>query len=404
MLVVGPNPTFMEYVSHVLPTLGEESVEQRAVGELVDGVEATAVDPPEVERLKGDVRLAEVHRARRRAALGRRARRSSSRGWRASTSASASARSRELLERARERARADGAGARAVPDGRPAPLLRGLRRAARRARVARLRRGRALARREGVPRRAGSTASGRPTDPDGLVRSLLTAPRTARGGGGRGSSTTGRAAPPSPPEGGVRVERPRRRRSSTRRARCWRSAPRAFGHVIVDEAQDLTPMQLRMVARRARAGLGDDPRRHRAGDRPGRPRRLGRGARAPRRGGEAAEIAELRHAYRVPAEIMDLALPLLDVVAPGRGAPVAFRSGAAPPRIERVAEHELVTRRAARGARAGRRGGAPRGDPPGRARTRARRALGLRRRHPAALPAPREGPRVRPRRRRRAER
>ena len=37
--------------------------------------------------------------------------------------------------------------------------------------------------------------------------------------------------------------------------------PRSFGHVIVDEAQDLTPMQLRMVARRAASGsltiLGD---------------------------------------------------------------------------------------------------------------------------------------------------
>jgi DNA helicase IV len=53
VLVVGPNPTFMEYVSHVLPTLGEESVEQRAIGDLVDGVDATATDPPEVERLKG---------------------------------------------------------------------------------------------------------------------------------------------------------------------------------------------------------------------------------------------------------------------------------------------------------------------------------------------------------------
>src|ERR1700752_3204028 len=30
VLVVGPNPTFMDYVSHVLPTLGEEAVEQRA--------------------------------------------------------------------------------------------------------------------------------------------------------------------------------------------------------------------------------------------------------------------------------------------------------------------------------------------------------------------------------------
>ena len=34
VLVVGPNPTFMDYVSHVLPTLGEEAVEQRAVTEL----------------------------------------------------------------------------------------------------------------------------------------------------------------------------------------------------------------------------------------------------------------------------------------------------------------------------------------------------------------------------------
>src|SRR5919199_921427 len=36
VLVVGPNPTFMEYVSHVLPALGETAVEQRAVGELDD--------------------------------------------------------------------------------------------------------------------------------------------------------------------------------------------------------------------------------------------------------------------------------------------------------------------------------------------------------------------------------
>ncbi len=38
VLVVGPNPTFMDYVSHVLPALGEDAVEQRAVSELLDGV------------------------------------------------------------------------------------------------------------------------------------------------------------------------------------------------------------------------------------------------------------------------------------------------------------------------------------------------------------------------------
>ena len=60
VLVVGPNPTFMEYVSHVLPTLGEESVEQRAVSQLVDGISPTVADPPAVERLKGDLRMADV--------------------------------------------------------------------------------------------------------------------------------------------------------------------------------------------------------------------------------------------------------------------------------------------------------------------------------------------------------
>ncbi|MGZ4290522.1 MAG: hypothetical protein ACXVQZ_07890, partial [Gaiellaceae bacterium] len=46
VLVVGPNRTFMEYVSHVLPALGDDAVEQRAVGELVDGVAPEVRDPP----------------------------------------------------------------------------------------------------------------------------------------------------------------------------------------------------------------------------------------------------------------------------------------------------------------------------------------------------------------------
>ena len=44
----------------MLPALGEDSVEQRAVGELVDGVEPELRDPPAVAELKADVRLAEV--------------------------------------------------------------------------------------------------------------------------------------------------------------------------------------------------------------------------------------------------------------------------------------------------------------------------------------------------------
>src|SRR5919205_690193 len=62
ILVVGPNPAFMEYVSHVLPALGEDSVDQRAIAELV-GVEVTRSDPLEVQREKADPRVAEELRA-----------------------------------------------------------------------------------------------------------------------------------------------------------------------------------------------------------------------------------------------------------------------------------------------------------------------------------------------------
>src|SRR5262245_63953536 len=62
VLVVGPNPVFMEYVSHVLPALGEDNVDQRAVAELVAGAEVTIADRAEVERLKADTRLADVVR------------------------------------------------------------------------------------------------------------------------------------------------------------------------------------------------------------------------------------------------------------------------------------------------------------------------------------------------------
>ncbi len=50
-------------------------------------------------------------------------------------------------------------------------------------------------------------------------------------------------------------------------------------------------------------------------------------------GGIRAEVEELRHAYRVPREIMALALPLLDHIAPDVVPPVAYRTGAEPPRI-----------------------------------------------------------------------
>lgn len=58
--------------------------------------------------------------------------------------------------------------------------------------------------------------------------------------------------------------------------------------------------------------------------------------------GDEAAVEELRHAYRVPREIMELALPLLDEIAPETEPPRAYRTGAEAPLVRRVAERDLL--------------------------------------------------------------
>jgi DNA helicase IV len=319
VLVVGPNPAFMEYVSHVLPTLGEDSVDQRAVTELVAGVEVTRVDPPDVQRLKADTRLADVVRgAAERASEGE---------------------PQELVVRLEGRfvgVEADEV-AELLAEAR-AEL--GLTAAAReRFRMNVLRRfyedygarlgGAAFRNFEEVERALRQNgrltkfldASWPTPKPEQVVRRVLASPaedvldederkllRRARAGWSEGDL-------PLLDEARAALVEP----------------PTRYGHVIVDEAQDLTPMQLRMVARRAAGSftlLGDIAQ-----------------ATGPipyahwhellphLDGAEGAQVEELRHAYRVPREIMELALPLLERIAPGVKPPVAYRVGAEPPRV-----------------------------------------------------------------------
>ncbi|NUW41805.1 AAA family ATPase [Nonomuraea rhodomycinica] len=60
VLVLGPNPTFLRYIEQVLPSLGENDVLLSTVGELYPGLTATARERPEVAAVKGDARMAEV--------------------------------------------------------------------------------------------------------------------------------------------------------------------------------------------------------------------------------------------------------------------------------------------------------------------------------------------------------
>ncbi|MFC5801599.1 HelD family protein [Streptomyces formicae] len=70
ILVVSPTPLLVAYTEGVLPSLGEEGqVAIRAVGSLVDGAEATAYDDPAVARIKGSSRMLKVLRKAARGAL-----------------------------------------------------------------------------------------------------------------------------------------------------------------------------------------------------------------------------------------------------------------------------------------------------------------------------------------------
>jgi DNA helicase IV len=324
VLLVGPNPAFMDYVSHVLPTLGEESVDQRAVADLVEGVEVTRSDPLETQRLKADPRLAEIVRravelrsegepqelvvrmegrfvgveadevaellAEARAELG----------------LSAAARERfrmNVLRRFYEDygVRLGGHAFRAFDE-----VERALRKDGRLTRF--LDRVWPAPKPEQVVRRLLASREGRSEAASGLLEQReLALLHRARSGWSD-------ADLPLIDE-----------------ARAILHPPAQYGHVIVDEAQDLTPMQLRMIARRAAGAftlLGDVAQA--TGPIPYErwdellPHLIG---------GDRAQVEELRHAYRVPREIMSFALPLLERIAPGVEPPVAYRAGAEAPRI-----------------------------------------------------------------------
>ncbi|GAA4617986.1 RNA polymerase recycling motor ATPase HelR [Saccharopolyspora hordei] len=60
VLVVGPNPAFLDHISRVLPSLGETDVVFMTTGDLVPGLHVTAEDTPEAAKAKGSLGILDV--------------------------------------------------------------------------------------------------------------------------------------------------------------------------------------------------------------------------------------------------------------------------------------------------------------------------------------------------------
>ncbi|MGI9646321.1 MAG: HelD family protein [Ilumatobacteraceae bacterium] len=114
---------------------------------------------------------------------------------------------------------------------------------------------------------------------------------------------------------------------------------RTYGHIVIDEVQDLTPMQLRMATRRSLNGsmtiVGDIAQ--------------ATGPLAPDDWDDVlvhlpdrkpARVIGLSVGYRIPGQIMDLANKVMRVATPGLRAPDSVRLGEVGPRIVRAGSHD----------------------------------------------------------------
>jgi DNA helicase IV len=339
VLVLGPSRAFLRYISAVLPSLGEEAVVQSTVADLAPRLKVRAEDSLEVRRLKGDPRLAALLasalRQRRRPVEGDVTLRA-----RFARCALSPEEVNDLV---------------ATIAARPAPHKAG--RLALRSRLTGLVRqklraaGRLEADQPWLDRELAASDEFRSlldrvwpsVSPKALVSDLLaSADRLALAAEGILSCEEWRS-----------LLRTKGKRVGTQ---AWtlddlplldeaefliNGRTRAYGHVVVDEAQDLSPMQFRMVARRAASGsmtiLGDlaqatgawgygtwdEILRHLPTSAPSR-------------------HDELTLGYRAPGQILDLASKLLPQAAPTVRPTRSIRQGRREPRIMRVGSNELL--------------------------------------------------------------
>nr|WP_251076681.1 AAA family ATPase [Streptomyces benahoarensis] len=321
-LVIGPNDSFLRYIEQVLPALGELEVKQATVDSLVGHVEVRARDDAAAASVKGDARMAEVLRRAVRshitppeeACMVVRG----SRRWRVPVYEL-----QEIVEELRERDIRYGAAREALPQRIAHAVLVRMEQAGE-APDDRVQD--AVARNAAV--KAAVKAVWPPVDPAKLVLRLL----------GDAEFLAAHAEGLLTPEEQKAVlwAKPARSVKSAK----WSSADAvlideamdlvartpSLGHVVLDEAQDLSPMQYRAVGRRCTTGsvtvLGDIAQGTTPWATDTWEEALGH------MGKPGSVVEELTQGFRVPREVIAYASRLLPAIAPDLREATSIRESA----------------------------------------------------------------------------
>ena len=313
VVMVGPNRAFLSYIRNVLPALGEIDVTQTTVGELVGAsgsVPVRGADDEAAAIVKGDARMAEVLRralwASVRAPSAAVVLPRGSRRWRV-----AAWEIEELVHELRHRGVRYGA-ARELLEHRIAHVILTRMEAAGEACDDRTHE----AVRRSRPVRAAVDAIWPKVDPVRLVFGLLSS-AAALAEAAQGVLTPAEQAAivwPAAPRGPGSARWSAADAVLIDEARDLITRTPSMAHVVVDEAQDLSPMECRALGRRCSTGsatvLGDLAQGTTPWAAPSWPSLLAN------LGKPDTGVRELSVGYRVPRQILDYASTLLAMIAP----------------------------------------------------------------------------------------
>ncbi|WP_240760138.1 HelD family protein [Phytoactinopolyspora endophytica] len=320
VLVIGPNRAFLHYIGQVLPTLGEVDIRQLTMAELVDGVPVRGTDAPESAKLKGDARMAEVIHRTIWSHIGEPADTllipRGTRTWRVPVHEA-----RDAIEVLRGRGDGYASGRALLPQRLAHRILLRMEAAGE---ITDDRTQNAVARSR--PMKAYVDALWPALDPVKVIMRLLSDPDAlaAAADGILNAEEQQLVLWAKPARGPKSAPWTHADAILVDEARSVIERISGVGHVVLDEAQDLSPMQLRAVGRRSAGAsvtvLGDIAQGTTPWATPSWPEALAH------LGQQDAHLEVLRKGYRVPATVVEFASRLLPSVAPGVAPPEPVRS------------------------------------------------------------------------------